>query len=100
MLNQSSGKLPHDPKPVFNEGVTARRGRRPVKVRLVVITCMNEDGFALVAKVVPSDSAEYPLDEFGDLMQVQLDHRRTPVRVVYVDNSDKMAPGCGSLVYA
>lgn len=87
-----TGNLPRAPKAEMNDNVVARRGRRPVKVRLVVITCMNEDGFALVAKVVPSDQSEYPLQEFDCVMQAQLDSRRKPVRVVYVDNSDKMAP--------
>lgn len=86
--------MPSAPAPVVNDGVTARRGRRPVKVRVAEITCMNEDGFGLVAKAVPSDALEYPLEEFDGIVQGQLDRKRRPVRVVYVDNSYKMAPAC------
>lgn len=77
-----------------------RSGRRPVKVRAVTISCLQEEGFALCSKVVPDDTATYVHDEFGDILQGQLNKRRALTCVVYVDDNNRYGPGCVLHVFA
>ena len=81
-------------KAQFNWDIKPQLKAKLVKVKAEIVTCMNENGLCIASDVVGTTQAQQQQQLLFDVVSNQLTQRRTPTRVLYVDDTGKFTQGC------
>jgi hypothetical protein len=81
-------------KAQFNDDrIKPQRKAKIVKIKAEILTCMNEQGLCLSADVIGSSQGQHQQQQLFHIVRHQLLLRRSPTKVVYVDDAAKFANG-------